>query len=169
MSIKSQQRVSIWHQCALAGMLAVAMSAMATAASAGECPLDKKVADGQGQKPGPSTPTGVTDTVRASTDLSKEPLALKGRLLRLRELDVAPGGIVPWHSHQNRPAQIYVVSGEIVEYASNCALPIVHKAGDVAPERNGTQHWWKNEGTVPVVLISVDLFPVEAKMDPHTM
>lgn len=168
MSMKSQQRASILRQCAVAGMMAAAMSVMAATASAAECPLDKQVKDGQGQKPGPGTPTGVTDVVRASTDLSKEPLALQGRLLRLRELDVAPGGIVPWHSHMNRPAQIYIVSGEIVEYASNCAVPIVHTAGDVAPERNGTQHWWKNEGTVPAVLISVDLFPV-AKMDPHAM
>ncbi|BDC44760.1 Cupin domain-containing protein [Burkholderia sp. YR290] len=169
MSTKSQQRASIWRQCVLAGMIAAGLSVAAGAASAGECPLDKQVADGLGQKPGPSVPTGVTDTVRASTDLSKEPLALQGRSLRLRELHVAPGGIVPWHSHKNRPAQIYIVSGEIVEYASNCAVPIVHKTGDVAPERNGTQHWWKNEGTVPVVLISVDLFPVETKMDAHTM
>ena len=40
---------------------------------------------------------------------------------------------MPWHSHDNRPAMIYIVYGEIVEYASNCAVPIVHKAGDVAP------------------------------------
>ena len=30
-------------------------------------------------------------------------------------LVVQPGGIVPWHSHADRPALIYVVSGEIVE------------------------------------------------------
>ena len=45
----------------------------AGAAHAGECPSDKRVADGQGQKPGPTMPKDVTDVVRASTDLSKEP------------------------------------------------------------------------------------------------
>jgi quercetin dioxygenase-like cupin family protein len=150
---------------ALAGALAFA----GTAAFAGECPADKKVADGQGQKPGPSMPKDVTDVVRSSTDLSKEPAAIKNRLFRLRQLEMKPGGIVPWHSHNERPAMIYIVSGEVVEYASSCAVPIVHKAGDVAPEKNGTSHWWQNTGNTTAVLISVDLFPQEMKMDAHMM
>ena len=147
----------------------VAALAAAGAAFAGECPTDQRVADGQGQKPGPTAPSGVTDVVRASTDLSKEPLALKGRQFRLRQLEMQPGGVVPWHSHNERPAMIYVVSGEVVEYASSCAVPITHKAGDIAPEKNGTSHWWKNTGAKPAVLISVDLFPGDAQMDPHQM
>jgi hypothetical protein len=39
----------------------------------------------------------------------------------------------------------------------------------VAPEKNGTSHWWKNTGSKTAVLISVDLFPAEMKMDPHEM
>jgi len=155
----------------IAGTLgaAIALGFAAGAAFAGECPADKRVADGQGQKPGPMAPVGVTDVVRASTDLAKEPLALQGRQFRLRQLEMMPGGIVPWHSHNERPAMIYIVSGEVVEYASSCAVPIVHKAGDIAPEKNGTSHWWKNLGNKPAVLISVDLFPGAAKMDEHMM
>ena len=141
----------------------------ASVALAGECPAGSKVADGQGQKPGPATPSGVTDVVRASTDLAKEPAAIQGRQFRLRQLDIQPGGIVPWHSHNERPAMIYIVSGEVVEYASSCAVPITHRTGDVAPEKNGTSHWWKNTGSTPAVLISVDLFPGDAKMDAHVM
>ena len=114
-------------------------------------------------------PKDVTDMVRASTDLAKEPLALQGRQFRLRQLEMQPGGIVPWHSHNERPAMIYIVSGEVTEYASSCAQPIMHKAGDVAPEKNGTSHWWKNTGPKPAVLISVDLFPGPAMMDEHMM
>ena len=147
----------------------IALGVASASAFAGECPADKRVPDGQGQKPGPSTPSGVTDTVRYSTDLSKEPAAIKGRQFRLRQLEMQPGGIVPWHSHNDRPAMIYIVSGEVVEYASSCAVPIVHRAGDVAHEKNGTSHWWKNTGSTPAVLISVDLFPGEAQMDPHVM
>jgi len=169
MSIAAKQRRPIWRQVATAAAVAGALSFAATAVTAGECPADKRVADGQGQKPGPTTPKDVTDVVRASTDLSKEPAGTKGRLLRLRQLDMKPGGIVPWHSHGNRPAMIYIVSGEVVEYASNCAVPIVHKTGDVAPEKNGTQHWWQNIGKTTAVLISVDFFPVEAKEDAHMM
>jgi quercetin dioxygenase-like cupin family protein len=161
--------MSKWRRVAALGLAATALSFAASAASAGECPADQKVADGQGQQPGPTMPSGVTDVVRSTTDLANEPLALKGRLFRLRQLDMQPGGIVPWHSHNQRPAMIYIVSGEVVEYASDCAVPITHKAGDVAAERNGTSHWWKNTGASPAVLISVDLFPTEMQMDQHMM
>jgi quercetin dioxygenase-like cupin family protein len=163
-----QKHTKVWRSAA-ACLLVGAAAMVAATANAGECPADKRVADGQGQKPGPSTPKDVTDVVRATTDLAKEPLALNNRQFRLRQLEMKPGGIVPWHSHNQRPAMIYVVSGEVVEYASSCAVPIVHKTGDVAPEKNGTSHWWQNTGTTNAVLISVDLFPVEMKKDEHMM
>ena len=84
------------------------------------------------------TPVGVTDTVLAQIDLSKEPIKADGRLQRVRKLVIQPGGIVPWHSHDDRPALIYIVEGEIVEYNSNCSAPILHKAGEVATETLGT-------------------------------
>jgi quercetin dioxygenase-like cupin family protein len=154
---------------AVAGACAGIMAISAATVSAGECPADKRVADGQGQKPGPTTPRDVTDVVRAVTDLAKEPVMVKGRHFRLRQLDMKPGAIVPWHSHDQRPAMIYIVSGEVVEYASNCAVPITHKTGDVAPEKKGVSHWWQNHGKVPAVLISVDLFPVEDKKEDAKM
>lgn len=169
MNTISLYRPPLARRIAIAAALVAVLGVAAGAAFAGECPADKRVADGQGQKPGPMAPSGVTDVVRYSTDLSKEPIALKGRQFRLRQLEMQPGGIVPWHSHNERPAMIYIVSGEVVEYASSCAVPIVHKAGDVAPEKNGTSHWWKNTGHAPAVLISVDLFPGDAKMDDHMM
>ena len=151
--------------------LAAAVSSMfaVSAALAGECPADKRVADGKGQKMVSHAAKGVTDKVRATIDLAKEPVAVQGRTFRLRELDVQPGGIVPWHSHNERPALIYIVSGEIIEYASNCLVPIVHKAGDVAPEANGTSHWWQNTGKAPSKLISVDIFPVADKVNEKMM
>ena len=169
MSISNARKQSNLLRIAVAGVFAGAMAMAATAVNAGECPADKKVADGQGQKPGATAPKDVTDIVRASTDLAREPAMIKGRQFRLRQLEMQPGGIVPWHSHNDRPAMIYIVSGEVVEYASSCAIPIVHKAGDIAPEKNGTSHWWQNTGKTPAVLISVDLFPVEMKMDQHMM
>jgi hypothetical protein len=80
-------------------------------------------------------PKDVTDVVRYSTDLSKEPLRCKGRQFRLRQLEMKPGGIVPWHSHNDRPAMIYIVSGEVVEYASNCACRSRTAAATSRPRR----------------------------------
>ena len=158
-----------WPRFVVGAIALGALALIGQQALAGECPADKRVADGKGQ-PQVSTPAaGVTDVVRASTDLGKEPVAVKGRQFRLRQLDVQPGGVVPWHSHNDRPAMIYIVSGEITEYASNCLVPIVHRAGDVAAEKAGISHWWKNHGGAPTVLISVDLFPGEDKHDKHVM
>lgn len=152
-----------------AALLAGALSLSAAGAFAAECPSDKRVPDGQGQKDAGHAARGVTDVVRSSTDLGKEAPMLKDRLFRLRQLDVAPGGIVPFHSHDERPAQIYVVKGMIVEYASNCAVPITHKAGDVAQEKRGVSHWWQNHTNEPVLLISVDILPDTAGVDKQMM
>jgi quercetin dioxygenase-like cupin family protein len=158
------------HVSSLPRLAAIAASLfVAGVAHAGACPADKIVPDGQGQKMSNAAAKDVKDVVRATTDLSKESLAVKGRQFRLRQLDIGPGGIVPWHSHDDRPAMIYIVSGEIIEYASNCAVPIVHKAGDVAPEKKGTSHWWQNASAQPAVLISVDLFRVEDRKHEHMM
>jgi quercetin dioxygenase-like cupin family protein len=168
MNVLSIDRAPLWPRRVLA-LAVVGALGVAGAAFAGACPADKQVADGKGQAMGPTMPSGVSDVVRASTDLAKEPLGLQGRQFRLRQLEMQPGGVVPWHSHADRPAMIYIVSGQVVEYSSSCAVPITHRSGDVAPEKNGTSHWWKNTGTSKAVLISVDLFPGAAKMDEHMM
>lgn len=158
-----------WKRIVLAGLAATGLALGATAAAAGECPADKRVADGRGQKPGPTAPKDVTDKIIAMTDLTKEALGIKDRLFRARQLDIKPGGIVPWHSHGDRPAMIYVVSGEVTEYASTCAVPIVHRAGEVAAERAPTSHWWQNTGSTTSVLISVDLFRIDDKINEKMM
>ena len=135
--------------------LALGACMAATAAFAGECPADQKKPDARG--PVDFKPVGVTDTVIASIDVSKAPFDIKDRNFRMRKLTIEPMGIVPWHSHADRPAIIYIVEGEIVEYASNCAVPIVHKAGDVVAETPEVSHWWKNLGDKTVVLLSADL------------
>ncbi len=152
---------------AKAGALMGALTFSATTAFAGGCPADKIVASGKGQAPGATMPQGVTDDVIASTDLANEPVNIKGRQFRLRRLEIQPGGVVPWHSHGDRPAIIYVVTGEVVEYASTCAVPIVHRTGEATAERSGTSHWWKNTGNTVAVLLSADL--LHDPKDAHTM
>jgi quercetin dioxygenase-like cupin family protein len=151
--------------------IALALLGTATLASAAiaGCPADKVVADGKGQKMVDFGPKDVTDVVIEATDLSTQKVALPGYQFRARRLTIKPGGIVPWHSHNERVAMIYVVKGEIVEYASSCAEPIVHKVGDIARESKGTSHWWKNTGTETVELISVDIFPPQMKQQEHMM
>ena len=149
----------LWRSLALACIIA-GSTATASTAFAGECPTDKMKANAREEVAFKAI--GVTDITLGSIDLEKQPANIKGREFRFRKLTIEPGGIVPWHSHDDRPALIYVQQGEIVEYASNCAEPIVHKAGEIRPEVFGTSHWWKNLGKETVILYVGDV-----RKDPH--
>lgn len=158
-------------QRAAGGSLGVAAFALAVGlaapARAGQCPADKMQPGIRAT--GEMKAKDVSDTVLGAVDLAKEKVNLAHRKLRLRRLVVQPGGVVPWHSHGDRPAIIYVVSGSIHEYASNCAVAIEHKAGEVSVETLGVEHWWKNNSKTPAVLLSADLFHDAAHEDQHMM
>ena len=109
---------------------AIALSAFAAApALAAECPADQVRANALDGRQ--TAPRAVTDDVIGSIDLGSE-IGVNGRDLRLRRLVVQPGGVVPFHSHEGRPALIITVSGEITEYRTTCAVPITHRAGEVS-------------------------------------
>jgi quercetin dioxygenase-like cupin family protein len=130
-----------------------AASSFATPAVAGQCttPGTSDLANA------PTMPKGVTDDVLAAIQLGPE-INVDGRQLRTRRLVIQPGGIVPLHSHKDRPALIYVISGSITEHSSACGAPIEHKAGDISREADGLSHYWENHGKEPAVLLSSDVF-----------
>lgn len=138
------------------GLIAIGAAAIgvATPAFAGQCPADQVRANDLPNHP--TAPSMVTDDVIGSVDLGAE-IGVQGRDLRMRRLVVQPGGIVPYHSHQGRPALIITVSGQITEYRSTCGVGIVHHAGEVAREADGISHYWINEGNAPAVLLSADV------------
>ncbi len=150
----------------LATTAVVAGMMFSIVAHAGECPAGRvKVG---ATLPSTEAGSGVTDTVIAAIDLSSKP-GQAGNKLRMRRLVVAPGGVVPWHSHAERAANIYIIDGSITEYRSTCAVPIDHSAGEVVSEFGADlAHWWRNNTEYPAVLISADLFH-EASKDNHQM
>jgi quercetin dioxygenase-like cupin family protein len=144
--------------------LTLGLHAFAPGALAAECPADQKK-DGVRQAPTDQVWDGgkldstnnIIDMITATIDVTKPPLNFKDRSFRLRQLTILPGGIVPWHDHADRPAIAYLLEGEITEYASNCAVPVVHKPGDVIRETPNIAHWWKNFSDKKAVIISADL------------
>ena len=109
---------------------------------------------------GPKKTTGI----KAARVLGTVPLAGEfekpsERVLRGREVDVEPGGIVAVHRHDGRPGIAYIVSGQLTEHRVGVDGPVVKRAGDFALERTGTLHWWKNEGDTVTRVIVVDLVP----------
>jgi len=140
------------------GIIALIGIAGASPAVAGQCPAGQDVANPLANRL--TQPKAVTDDVLGSIDLGQE-IGVKGRDLRLRKLVVQPGGVVPFHSHEGRPALILTVSGEITEYRTTCGVPITHRAGELARETNETGHYWVNNGKVPAVLYSADVKAAE--------
>ena len=136
-----------------AALAVTAVTGLATPAAAGQC----TAAGANDLANAPTMPKGVTDTVIGEINLGSE-INVDGRQLRTRRLVVQPGGIVPLHSHKDRPALIYVISGSITEHSSACGTPIEHKAGDISREADGLSHYWINHGKKPAVLLSSDVF-----------
>ncbi|MGE0054706.1 MAG: cupin domain-containing protein [Hyphomicrobium sp.] len=157
-------QISIKRTSLKFSMAALAVAITSANAFAGSCPAGKVTNDGQ--KPGATAHKGVEEKLLGSVDLAKERVHIDGRLLRMRRLVVQPGGEVAWHSHEDRPALIYVTEGRITEYSSHCSVPIEHTAGDLSVESGGLSHWWKNNSKKPVTLLSAD---VAANPEDHNM
>ena len=145
-------RKGIVQSLLLAGVVSLAAAAPAFA---GECPAGKVGANAL--RGAATAPVGVTEMELSFIDLGKEAVNLPQRRLRFRHMEIAPGGMVPLHTHADRPALIMVNQGQIFEYSSQCTVPILHKAGDIGRESNGLKHWWKNDGNVVVVLTIADI------------
>lgn len=143
--------------------LTLGVAAATSAAYAAECPAEHKKANVRAAPTdkiwdGKALETnGIIDKTIASVEIAKEPFNIDGRLFRMRTLTVEPGAVVPWHSHADRPAIVYIIEGEFTEYSSNCAVPVTHKPGDVVAETPNLAHWWQNHGDTRVVVVSADL------------
>jgi hypothetical protein len=86
----------------VAGALACG-ALLAAPAFAGECPANQVGTNALTYAQ--TTPSRVTDDVLSAIDLGQG-YNIPGRSLRLRRLVVQPGGVVPLHSHEARPANI---------------------------------------------------------------
>lgn len=142
-----------------------ALYAFGPAANAGSCPSDQVLTE----------PRSLENI--APKDLVREVLAnvrlegwrdMGGFILRMRRLELQPGGFVPTHEHSDRPSIVYVVKGTVVEHSSFCAVPITHHAGDSTPEFGvGHAHWWENTGAETVTFISTDVLPYTDSAEPY--
>jgi len=109
---------------------------------------------------GPTESRGVSSiTPVGVVPLEGEFEGLQGRVLRSREIVIAPGGVIAVHEHNKRPGMAYILEGEIVEHRNDHKEPITRRAGDAAFEKTGVVHWWENRSEYPVRALVVDLVP----------
>jgi len=137
--------------------LSLAALAVASPALAGECPADQVLTEPRQLEKAPDI--GIKRPILAAVSL-KGWRELGDMSLRMRKLTILPGGVVPTHSHKDRPTIIYIVSGEIWENNTYCAVPILREAGDWLPEfGDHYESWWENRTDQPVEIISTDVVP----------
>lgn len=147
---------------AAAALAAVASGAVAEDAHdhpSPACPLEHRLSAPRTLEPPPDQ--GAVREVLTYIDISGW-RGVEGLALRIRRITVVPGGWVPLHWHNDRPAVDYLVEGELVEHNAFCAVPIRHKAGDSGRSFGpGYSHWWVNDTGADAVIISSDVVPID--------
>ena len=119
------------------------------------------LAFGLGTVFGESAPPAQSKGVRISEpvvlDLGPWADDMKGRQLRIRELDIEPGGVIGLHSHDDRPDVSYLAQGQLTEFrAGGSRTP--RAAGSLHEAGKGVTHWVENTGKTAAVLIVADIF-----------
>ncbi len=137
----------------------------APGAGAGECPKDQILA--QHSRIERKEDVAIRRKTLEIADLSGW-RGIGDLRLRMRRLTIPPGGVIPTHSHADRPSLVYFVKGETIEHSDKCAVSIVHHAGESDMEWGDYQHWWENKTDGDAVLIGVDIVPPEFLDDPST-
>ena len=108
------------------------------------------------QVTGPTDNKGVTSKALNQLELKDEIDGMEGRALRARQVTIEPGGHTAAHSHLGRPTLEYIQQGNVIEIRNGVEIP--HSAGEMVPSRRDVTHHWENRGTVPVVLIPIDIY-----------
>jgi len=105
----------------------------------------------------PKESKGVTISDPVLLDLAPWSEDMKGRHLRIRKFDIAPGGVIGIHSHDDRPDVSYLAQGQLTERRAGGFLE--HRPSDnLHAAGKGVTHWVENNGSTPAVLIVADLF-----------
>jgi quercetin dioxygenase-like cupin family protein len=106
----------------------------------------------------PTENKGMKADVLSSFALGKQGLEdYTQRQIRMRRITVEPGGTVGFHSHGQRPALTYILSGALTEHRKG-GSDRTYNPGEVITESTDVDHWAENKTGEPVILISVDLF-----------
>jgi quercetin dioxygenase-like cupin family protein len=106
----------------------------------------------------PNENKGINTTPVAAFDLGKQGLKdLDQRQMRMRLIKVEPGGMAAFHSHAQRPALTYVLTGSLLEHRKGSA-DRTYGAGEAIVETTEVDHWAENKGTEQATLLAVDLF-----------
>ena len=103
----------------------------------------------------PPNRTGVTWTPLADVDLGAE-LGFEGHGLRSRLVTLPPGGIIPTHTHNDRPSVMYVVEGVATEQRGDQIIE--RRQGESFQIGRNTSHSIENKSGARAAYVETDVY-----------
>lgn len=91
----------------------------------------------------------------------EQQIGLKGQVLRLRTVDIEPGGQIAKHDHATRPGVVKVIRGSVVEGRPAGEKTFDAESPEIVVEDADTEHWFWNRGDAPATLLVCDIAPAE--------
>jgi len=104
----------------------------------------------------PAENQGISAKLVGALNLRSQIDSIGDRQLRVRLITIAPGGAMAMHNHKDRPSVEMVIKGSATEFRGGVAKD--YKEGDAMIADVGTEHWWRNDGKEPAVLVAADIF-----------
>ena len=105
---------------------------------------------------GPTDNKGTTSKILGNINLKEEIPGMDGRQLRARYTTIEPGGHIASHNHSGRRTLEYVQQGNVIEIRNGVETPDAQ--GEMVVATHDVTHWWENRGTVPAVLVPIDIY-----------
>lgn len=107
----------------------------------------------------PTEHKGVSVFGRDALELGAQIPAMEGFQLRIRQVKLAPGGVVARHDHTTRPGAYFVIKGEgVIDVQGEVETPV--PVGTAIMESQGVDHWVKNTGKEAHFFV-LDIVPVD--------
>jgi quercetin dioxygenase-like cupin family protein len=108
-----------------------------------------------GQQTAPTEPKGVKQIKTSALNLGPQIEEMRSWRWEVRVVQMEPAGHSPMHSHKNRPGMLYVLQGVATEHRVGGTTE--HRVGDILVEDKDTTHWIENNGTEPLLFLSLDI------------
>jgi quercetin dioxygenase-like cupin family protein len=107
----------------------------------------------------PTETKGMTVVKTTASDLGPEIEGMQGRQLRMRVLEMEPGGTIATHKQTDRPEVIYIIRGSITEYLNG--NPVQRQSGDTWSAGKETTHGIVNTGSEPALIVVTDILKMQ--------
>lgn len=112
---------------------------------------------------GPAEHAGLTVDMLAElpADTLRATVGLEGHTMRMRAIEIAPGGHIAEHGHADRPGIVTVIDGAWVEGRPSGERTFQAAALGTFPEKEDTVHWVHNRTDAPAIALVCDIARAE--------